>query len=93
MSLIKIILLRSWKLNLFKNFKQFFLELSVLIDQTKHSAATDTCQSSGQLNISNNSFDFFELNTNNMLEYFSRIIIEKLFQVIINLVWMRSESN
>jgi hypothetical protein len=44
-------------------------------------------QAFGQINLSHNSFDIFELNLNNAIQYFSRIIIEKLYQVNLSFMY------
>lgn len=52
-----------------------------LISQVNEAPSLDIQPSFGNIILSNNQFDIFELNKQNALEHFSKLIIEKLYQV------------
>lgn len=64
-------------------FEQFVLLLSKLTDRHSSSSSSSHYISSSQVILSNSQFDIFELNLVNTIEYFSRLIIEKLYHLFI----------
>lgn len=64
------------------SFELFFRELLVLIEQSKQEQSNQENLNYAKFLMSNAQFNLFELTTNNVLSYFSWLIIEKLIQLL-----------